>query len=305
MSTATAAPDGGDAHDLPGYQILDEIGRDGFAVIYRARQLRLQRVVTLRALKEGPGYAPDEYQKREAAILAQLRHPHIVSLYDYLEHEGQSYLVLEYVDGGTLETRIAGHRQPVRPAVTLIERLARTLAFVHQRGFVHCNLKPRNVLLAVPPDREPPGPVEARDAEEVYGIPLVGGFDFAVDRHQADRLKEGEIRGTLAYMAPEQARGRHQDLGPATDLYALGGILYEMLTGRTPFRGATPLDTIRAVLESEPEPPRRLNPGVDRKLETICLKCLRKDPAARYSDGLELASDLRGYLSGLGRKRWF
>src|SRR5262245_21179098 len=119
MSVATAATDGGDAHDLPGYQILDEIGHDGFAVIYRARQLSLQRVVTIRALKEGAGFAPDDYTKREAAVRAQLRHPHVVSLHDYLEHEGQSYLVLECVDGGTLESRIAGHRQPVRPAVTL------------------------------------------------------------------------------------------------------------------------------------------------------------------------------------------
>jgi serine/threonine protein kinase len=228
-----------------------------------------------------------------------------VSVLEYLEHEGRPYLVLEYADGGMLADKIAGQQQPIRATVTLVERLARTLAFVHQRGFLHCNLKPRNVLLAAPPSREPLDGDDAGDAEEVYGIPLLSGFGFAVNLQQADRLKEGEIRGTPAYMAPEQVRGRPQDFGPATDLFALGSMLYELMTGRPPFQAATTLDLLKQVLEREPEPVRRLNPAVDRKLEAICLKCLHKDPTRRYADGLVLASELRDHVSGLGKKGWF
>src|SRR5262249_39168916 len=141
--------------------------------------------------------------------------------------------------------------------------------------------------------------------EDVYGIPLVGGFELALDRQRLAELKEGEIRGTPAYMAPELARGRHQDVGPATDIYGLGAILYEMLTGRPPFRAATLVDVMMLVMEKEPEAVRKLNPAVDPKLEAICHRCLHKEQAQRYASGLELASELRGFVDGLAKRRWF
>ena len=141
--------------------------------------------------------------------------------------------------------------------------------------------------------------------EEVYGIPLVSGFELALDRQRLSDLKEGEIRGTPAYMAPEQARGRHQDVGPATDIYGLGAILYELLTGRPPFQAATSLDLLMQVMDNQPESVRKLNPGVDSNLEAICHKCLHKDPAKRYANGLELASELRKFADRLSKRRWF
>lgn len=306
MSVATTTPDDDDPVDLPGYEILDLVGTEGLAVVYCARQRSLNRVVAIRTNRaEASSETAAECLRWEAAVLARLQHPHVVSILDRLECNGRVYLVLEYIDGGTLATRIAGQQQPGIAAATLVERLARTLAYIHQCGFVHCNLKPRKVLLAAPPSPEAQGHAESSDYEEVYGIPLISGFELAVDRQRLADMKEGEIRGTPAYMAPEQARGRYQDVGPATDIYGLGAILYELLTGRRPFLAAMSLDFLKQVIETEPELVRTLNPNVDRKLEAICHKCLHKDPAKRYATGLELASELRGFVDGLSKRRWF
>ena len=307
MNVATAAPHGGDGWELPGYDLLQELGRSEMATtVYRARQCSLDRSVVIWVQLGGAETFPFAQRlKRTAAILARLQHPYVLSVLDCFEHEGRTCLVLEHVEGGTLAEKIAGRQQPVCPAATLVERLARTISFVHQRGIVHCDLKPHHVLLAAPPAPDTPGRVETRDCEDAYGIPRLSGFDFAVDRRQADSFKEGVVVGTPAYMAPELARGPSPDLGPATDIYGLGTILYELLTGRPPNQAETAFEAIKQALEREPESVRQLNPGVDRKLEAICLKCLRKDPARRYADGRELAAELRDCVSGLGRKRWF
>jgi serine/threonine-protein kinase len=171
---------------------------------------------------------------------------------------------------------------------------------------MHCNLKPRNVLFAAAPVAGIPNRAGPSNCEDVYGIPLVSGFELAVDRQRLTDLGEGEIRSTPAYMAPELARGCHQEVSPATDIYGLGAILYETLTGRPPFQAsAFVLDLLRDVMESEPEPVRRLNSGVDPTLEVICHKCLHKEPAKRYTNGLELASELQAYVAGLSKRRWF
>jgi serine/threonine-protein kinase len=306
MSVETALPDGDDAMDLPGYEILDVVGYEGLAVVYRARQRSLNRVVAIRTIRaEAGSETVAQCLLWEAAVLARLQHPHVVSILDRLEYNGRVYLVLEYIDGGTLAARIAGQQQPASLAADLVERLARILAYIHQCGIVHCNLKPRNVLLAAPPSAEAQDRAESSNCEEVYGIPLISGFELALDRQRLADLKEGTIRGTPAYMAPEQARGRHQDVGPATDIYGVGAILYELLTSRPPFQAATPLDVLTQVMEREPEPVRKLNPSIDCKLETICHKCLHKEPAKRYATGLELASELRGFVAGLPKRRWF
>jgi serine/threonine protein kinase len=306
MIASTTTPDDDDPMDLPGYDILDVVGYGGLAVVYRARQHSLNRLVAIRTIRgEAGSEEVAQCLLREAAYLARLPHPHVVSILERLEHAGRVCLVLEYIEGGTLAARIAGQQQLALPAATLVERLARTLAYIHQCGIVHCNLKPRKVLLAATPATGTPARAEPLNCEELFGIPLVSGFELALDRQCLTDLKEGEIRGTPAYMAPEQARGRHQEVGPATDIYGLGAILYELLTGRPPFQAATPLDVLMQVMEKEPEAVRKLNAGVDRKLEAICQKCLHKEPAKRYASGLELASELRGFVEGLSKRRWF
>ena len=296
MSVATDTADGGDAFDLPSYEILDVLGYEGFAVIYRARQRSLNRIVAIRTLQRGVSGAAAQCLMREAAILARIRHPHVVSILDRVERGGRIHLVFELFEGGTLAQRIAGHPQPVRPAAALIERLARTLAYIHRLGIIHCDLKPRNVLFAAPPPTSASGRADALDHEDVYGIPVLAGFELALDSRELGKLKEGEIRGTPAYMAPEQAQGRHRDLGPATDIYGLGAVLYELLTGRPPFQGTSPIEVLIQAWEREPEPPHKFNPHANRKLEAICLKCLSKEPGQRYSGGLALATDLRSLL---------
>jgi serine/threonine protein kinase len=306
MSVATSTFDDGDGKDLPGYEIQDVVGYSGLAVVYRARQRSLNRIVAIRTIRlESGSEEVAQCLLREAAILSRLQHPHVVSILDCLEHASRVYLVLEYIEGGTLAARIAGQQQQARLAASLVERLARTFAYIHRCGIMHCNLKPRKVLLAAVPAAGTPGHPGPLNHEGVYGIPLVSGFELALDRERLTDLREGEIRGTPAYMAPEQAQGRHQDVSPATDIYGLGAILYEMLTGRPPFQAATPLDLLRQVMEAEPEPLRKLNPDVDSKLEAICHKCLDKEPAKRYANGLELASELQSYVAGLSRGRWF
>jgi serine/threonine protein kinase len=222
---------------------------------------------------------------------------------DRVEHAGRAYLVTEFIEGGTLDIKIAGQQQPARPSASLIAHLARTLAFVHRRGIIHCNMKPQNVLLAAPtPETSSTAPPTD---EELYGLPLLGDFELALGRDVAAYLQEGLTRGTPAYMAPEQARCRHRDIGPATDIYGLGAILYEMLTGRPPFQASSVLDMLTQVMDREPVPVRALNPGVDRELEAICHRCLQKNPARRYACGLELASDLRAFVERPTNRWWF
>jgi serine/threonine-protein kinase len=269
---------------VAGYQILGELGRGGMGVVYQARQRGLRRLVALKMILAG-AHAGEHQRARfgiEAEAVARLQHPNIVQIYEVGQHEGQPYFSLEFVDGGPLDRQIGGKPQPPRDAARLIETLARAVHFAHRQGIVHRDLKPANILLTQ--DR----------------VPKITDFGLAKRLEEGDsaQTKSGTIVGTPNYMAPEQARGEVRKVGPHSDLYALGAILYELLTGRPPFQGADAMDTVLQVTRDEPVPPARLQPNTPRDLETICLKCLQKEPAKRYVDCFELAEDSRRFLAG-------
>jgi WD40 repeat protein len=282
--SAEAAPDGEAAWPaVPGYEILGELGRGGMGVVYRARQKGLNRDVALKVILAGAhaGEAERARFRAEAEAVARLQHPNIVQVHEVGEHNGVPFFSLEYVEGGSLADRLDGTPWPAPRAAALVEALARAVHAAHARGVVHRDLKPANVLLTAD------------------GVPKVTDFGLA-KRLDADKgqTQSGAVVGTPSYMAPEQAAGRTREVGPAADVYALGAILYECLVGRPPFRAATPLDTILQVATADPVPPRRLQPGVPRDLDTVCLKCLHKDPARRYASALDLADDLRRFRAG-------
>ncbi|MFO0844320.1 MAG: protein kinase [Gemmataceae bacterium] len=277
----------------PGYEVLREIGRGGMGAVYLARQVGLNRVVALKKIRPDAHLDPEQQARfrREAEAVAKLDHPNIVQVYEVGEQEGQSYLALEYLDGGTLAEKLAGPLPP-REAAGLALTLARAIDHAHRRGIVHRDLKPANILLAGPP----PGV----DAAGLAGaVVKVADFGLAKDlTRELGQTRTGAIVGTPDYMAPEQAAGLAREVGAGADIWALGAILYECLTGRPPFRGATTLDTLQLVRQQEPVPPSRLQPKVPRDLETICLKCLEKAPAQRYLTAGLFAEDLRRYLAG-------
>src|SRR5262245_14518078 len=276
-----SVPHPGGLPRVPGYEVEAMLGRGGMGVVYRARHLRLNRPVALKMLLAGDCAGPSERARfqREAEAVANLRHPNIVQVYDVGEQDGRPYFTMEIVEGGSLADKLAGAPQPAREAAALVVTLAEAVSAAHQGGIVHRDLKPANVLLT--PD----------------GTPKISDFGLARRLEGGERLTQsGALLGTPSYMAPEQARGRTQALGPAVDIYALGAILYELLTGRPPFRGETAADTVVQVLSQEPVPPSRLNARVPRDLETICLKCLHKEPPRRYASAAALAEDLRRFL---------
>jgi serine/threonine-protein kinase len=252
-------------------------------VVYRARQIHLDRVVALKMIRDGGLAGPEEERRfrAEAAAVARLQHPHVVQVYEVGEFEGRPFFSLEYVDGGSLAERVRGTPQPPRAAAQTVATLARAAHAAHERGIVHRDLKPANVLLTAD------------------GSPKITDFGLAKRLGSASaHTQSGAILGTPSYMAPEQAEGRSRVIGPPADIYALGAILYELLTGRPPFLGTTVLDTLQQAIGQEPVPPRRLQPTVPRDLETICLKCLQKEPRKRYATAGALAEDLRRYLAG-------
>jgi predicted Ser/Thr protein kinase len=268
---------------VPGYQVQGVLGRGGMGVVYRARQISLDRTVALKMILAGPHACLEDRLRfrREAEAVAQLQHAHIVQVYEVGEYDGRPYFSLEFVDGGSLSERLKGAPWSARRAVALVETLARAMEAAHRRGIIHRDLKPGNILLTSD------------------GMPKIADFGLAKRfDHDSGQTHSGAITGTPSYMAPEQAGGRSKDIGPTTDVYALGAILYELLTGRPPFRAETPLDTVLQVLERDPPPPRLLNPHVDRDLEQICLKCLEKDPRHRYNTAQALADDLHRCLEG-------
>jgi tetratricopeptide (TPR) repeat protein/predicted Ser/Thr protein kinase len=266
---------------VPGYEMLRELGRGGMGVVYLARQAGLHRLVALKMILAG-GHAGEAARVRfrtEAEAVARLQHPHIVTVHEVGEHQGLPYLCLEYVEGGSLARRFDGTPLPARPAAQLVEALARAADYAHRRGVVHRDLKPANVLLAAD------------------GTPKITDFGLAkLLDEAAGPTGTGDVMGTPSYMAPEQTGQQGQPIGAATDVYALGAILYELLTGRPPFKGTTVLDTVFQVVHQEPVPPRRLQPQVPRDLETVCLKCLQKEPAKRYAGAGALADDLGRFL---------
>jgi Protein kinase domain/Protein of unknown function (DUF1559) len=274
---------------IPGFEILEELGRGGMGVVFKARQLSLNRFVALKMILAGP-YAGAEQLARfrlEAEAVAGLQHPGIVQIFEVGSHLGHAYLALEYVGGGTLTGKCAGRPLPPNQAADLVETLARAVQYAHQRGIIHRDLKPGNVLLAE--DGEP----KITDFGLAKRLEIEPGATPSGPQTQS-----GAILGTPAYMAPEQAGGKRGSVGPAADVYALGAILYELLTGRLPFEAGNPVDVIFKVMTEEPVPPRRLEPTVPHDLETVCLKCLQKDPERRYPSARLLADDLDRFLNG-------
>jgi serine/threonine protein kinase/tetratricopeptide (TPR) repeat protein len=307
LTPGAGAPD---AVVVPGYKILEELGRGGMGVVYKARHLRLQRLVALKMILAGAhaGAAGLARFRAEAEAVAQLQHPNIVQIYETGEHEGRPYFSLEFVEGGSLEQRMREAPTPPRAAAELIETLARTMEVAHHRGIVHRDLKPGNILLqgvrkegSGVKGRGPGGHASSLtpDPSPLAPIPKIADFGLAkrID-DDSSQTQSGSILGTPCYMAPEQAEGKNREIGPPADVYSLGAILYELLVGRPPFKAGSPIDTIRQVIDQEPVPPRQLEPRVPHDLETICLKCLEKNPARRYASGGELASDLRRFLNG-------
>jgi tetratricopeptide (TPR) repeat protein len=273
------------APTVPGYEILGELGRGGMGVVYRARQPSLNRLVALKVLGASAQVGDPQLARfhAEAQAVARLHHPNIVQIHEVGEHEGLSYLALEFVVGGSLDRRLRGTPQEGRQAARLVEVLARAMHHAHEQGIIHRDLKPANVLLQ----------------DDTLLAPKITDFGLAKNLESpSDLTHTGQVMGTPSYMAPEQALGQGEQMGPATDVYALGAILFELLTGRPPFRAGSLLETLDLVRKVEPPPPGLLQPGIPRDLETICLKCLHKEPQRRYASALALADDLARYLAG-------
>ncbi len=268
---------------LPGYEVLEELGRGGMGVVYKARQKGLNRLVALKMVLAGEYASPEACVRflGEAEVVAGLHHPNIIQVYEFGQHGGFPYFSLEFLEGGSLHQRLAGTPLPPAEAAAKLEVLARAMHAAHLKGVVHRDLKPGNVLI------DSDGTLKITD----FGLAkrVEGGSGLT---------QSGSILGTPSYMAPEQASGDSRRVGPAADIYALGAIFYECLTGRPPFQAATPFETIAQVLSQEPVPVRQLQPKVPKDLETIALKCLQKDAAKRYATAEDLADDLRRFQRG-------
>jgi tetratricopeptide (TPR) repeat protein len=272
-----------EALQAEGYEVVDELGRGGMGVVYLARKIALGRLCALKMILAGAhaGLGALARFRAEAAAIARLRHPDIVQIYHVGEADGLPYLELEYLPGGGLDQVLDGTPRPTETAARMVEIMARAIAEAHRQGIVHRDLKPANILL------DATGRPKVAD----FGLAKVLDSDHAITRSRA-------VLGSPSYMAPEQAEGEVRSVGPTADVYALGAILYELLTGRPPFRAATALLTLAQVKESDPVPPSRFQPGLPGDIETICLKCLEKTPAGRYPSADALAEDLRRFLSG-------
>jgi serine/threonine-protein kinase len=267
--------------DFGDFELRAELGRGGMGVVYLARQRSLDRAVGVKMILQGEWASVSDLARfrSEAESAARLDHPNIVPVYEVGERDGQPYFVMKYVEGTTLAERLAAGPLPPREAAALLAPICDAIHFAHGRGILHRDLKPSNILI------------------DLGGQPHVTDFGLA-KRVTGDSqiTRSGAILGTPSYMAPEQAAGNRGQLGPASDVYSLGTILYQMLTGRPPFQAATPVDTLLLVLEQDPLPPRLLNPRADRDLEMIALKCLQKPPGLRYPTAKALGDDLRAYL---------
>ncbi|OWK43178.1 protein kinase domain-containing protein [Fimbriiglobus ruber] len=305
-------PDAGPAPlpDVPGYEVQAEVGRGGMGVVYRARHRRLNRLVALKMLTDY-GMTDPAVRLRfliEAEAVAQLHHPNVVQVYEFGEHVGRPYLAMEYINGGSLADRLAaGPSFSPNRAAELVALLADAVAAAHHKGIIHRDLKPGNILISTEDDvSRHPDSTQRRTTNALEPEPGSTGpslrpkvTDFGIARVGLSELTTtGEVLGTPSYMAPEQAAGQGSEVGTATDVYGLGTILYELLAGRPPFLGETAVDTLQKVVHDDVLPPRSVVPAVPRDLDTICLKCLAKDPRKRYLTTDVLAADLRAYLDG-------
>ncbi|MGO9464112.1 MAG: protein kinase domain-containing protein [Isosphaeraceae bacterium] len=265
---------------IDGYELLGVLGRGGMGVVYKARDLRLGRIIAIKTIAEFQHATPEQLGRflAEAEVVARLQHPHIIQIHAIGEHQGRPFFSLEYAGGGSLARRLADGPMAADAAAELVETLARAVHAAHRGGIVHRDLKPSNVLLT------------HDDVPKVadFGLAKLLGSDSV-------RTLSGEALGTPSYMAPEQAEGRSKLVGPAADVYALGAVLYHTLAGRPPFVGDSAIETLKLVVSTDVIPPRRLRPGVPRDLETICLKCLEKEPRKRYATALTLADDLERF----------
>ncbi len=267
--------------DFGDYELLEQIGRGGQGVVFRARQKSLNRTVALKVINLGQ-WASKAHLKRfrlEAEAAAKLEHPGIVPIHEVGERDGSCYFSMKFVEGGQLDEVVKREPMPIRQAVDLIIKVARTVHYAHEHGILHRDIKPGNILL------------------DAKGEPHLTDFGLArLVESESSVTHTLEVLGTPSYMAPEQAVGNNAGVGSATDVYGLGAVLYQLLTGQPPFAGGTTYETIKLLLDTEPRQPRLLNPKIDRDLSTICLKCLEKDPKRRYSSALALAEDLERWL---------
>jgi serine/threonine protein kinase len=289
---------------LGGYELLEEVGRGGMGVVYKARQLALDRIVALKVIRLGGESGGPERRRfeGEARAFARLHHPNIIQIFEVGEADGEPFLSLEFVDGESLARALGGTPWPARRAAELVATLADAMHYAHGKGVIHRDLKPANILLQKSEIRNPKS--ENSDTSD-FGFrisefsPKITDFGLArLAANGAQPTDSSTVLGTPSYMAPEQAEGKHAQVDARTDVYGLGAILYELLAGRPPFRAATPLETLKQVVDSEPVRPTSLNPAVPRDLETSCLKCLEKERARRYASAAELADDLRRFLEG-------
>jgi serine/threonine protein kinase/TolB-like protein/Tfp pilus assembly protein PilF len=267
--------------ELGDYELLEEIGRGGQGVVLRARQKSLNRTVALKVISLGQWASKAHLKRfrREAEAVASLDHPSIVPIYEVGERDGSCYFSMKFVEGGQLDEVVRREPMPVRQAVELIVKVARTVHYAHEHGILHRDIKPGNILL------------------DAKGEPNLTDFGLArLIETESTVTRTMEVLGTPSYMAPEQAVGNNAAVGKATDVYGIGAVFYQLLTGQPPFAGGTTYETIKLLLDSEPRQPRLLNPKIDRDLSTICLKCLEKDPNRRYSSALALAEDLEHWL---------
>src|SRR5438046_6904251 len=267
--------------DFGDYELLEEIGRGGQGVVYRAQQKSLNRTVALKVMGLAH-WATQAHLKRfrlEAEAAASLEHPGIVPIHEVGERDGSCYFSMKFIEGGQLDEMVRHEPMPIRRAVELIAKVARTIHYAHERGILHRDIKPGNILL------------------DAKGEPHLTDFGLArlVETESTVTLTQ-EALGTPSYMAPEQAVGNNAQLTSATDVYGLGAVFYQLLTGHPPFAGGTTFETVRLVLDTDPRQPRLWNPKIDRDLSTICLKCLEKDPKRRYPSALALAEDLERWL---------
>src|SRR6058998_1795135 len=267
--------------ELGDYELLEEVGRGGQGVVFRARQKSLNRTVALKVISLGQ-WASETHLKRfrrEAEAAASLDNPGIVPIYEVGERDGSCYFSMQFIEGGQLDEVVRREPMAIRRAVELIAKVARTVHYAHEHGILHRDIKPGNILLD--------GKNEPHLTD--FGLARLIETESTVTRTM-------EVLGTPSYMAPEQAVGNNDAVSSVTDVYGLGAVLYQLLTGQPPFAGGTTYETIKLLLDTEPRQPRLLNPKIDRDLSTICLKCLEKDPKRRYTSALALAEDLERWL---------